>query len=173
MVVGMNALWLAPLFGPVDKSILVLIPTAALASLLPDIDASAAKIHFVGGGFLGIFRGIFFGKYFHHRGLTHSLFVTLLLLLIIRFFWGDAYPALPYVFAASYFSHPLVDGLNSGVGYFYPFILKRYALVPKVLRTPVGGVIDNLLFFIAALGIILFFIGFKDQFIPRAGQWFN
>ena len=149
MAVGVNALWLAPFFGPIDKSILVLLPAAMLASLLPDIDATAAKIHFLGGGVLGIFRGAFGGKYFHHRGLMHSLPFAALIFIIIFIFFRVSYPALPYVVFASYFSHSIIDGFNTGVGYLYPFVNRRFALVPKFLRTPVGGAADNAFFFLA------------------------
>jgi hypothetical protein len=62
VAVGLNALWIAPFISPIDKSILILIPLAAVASLLPDIDATGtgAKIHYIGKGFFGMFRGLFF-----------------------------------------------------------------------------------------------------------------
>src|SRR5947209_4458834 len=131
VAVGTNAIWLAGLFGKADESILVLLPVAVIASLLPDIDAVTAKIHFIGGGVLGIFRGSFYGKYFHHRGLMHSLFVTLIFFVILWIFFRNSIPLLPYVFALSYFSHSLIDGLNTGVGYLYPFKRKMYSLVPR------------------------------------------
>ena len=168
MAVGVNALWIAPFFGPLDKSILVLLPAAMLASILPDIDATAAKIHFIGGGVLGIFRGAFGGRYFHHRGIMHSLPVALVILSVMLGIFHSSFPALPYVFATSYFSHSIIDGFNTGVGFLYPFVGRRFALVPKFLRTPVGGAADNLFFFMACLGILLFFLAFKSQFFPSS-----
>ena len=166
VAVGMNALWVAPLFGNVAQSILVLLPVALVASLLPDIDASSAKIHYIGGGVLGIFRGSFYGKYFHHRGLMHSLPITILLFIILLMVFWHSYPALPFVFALSYVSHPVIDGFNTTVGYLYPFLHKRFTFIPNALRTPVGGVVDNMLFFLALFGLLLFFVALKDQFIP-------
>src|SRR5437868_755006 len=46
IAVGTNAIWLMPYYGKLDNSILILLPVAALASLLPDIDATSAKIHY-------------------------------------------------------------------------------------------------------------------------------
>ena len=161
--VGLNSIWLVGLLGKLDQSILILLPAAAIASLLPDIDATSAKIHYIGGGALGIFQGLFRGKYFHHRGLMHSLTVTLVLFVVLLIFFKDSVPMLPYVFALSYFSHPIIDGLNTGVGYLYPFVYKRFGLIPKYFRTPVGGAMDNLLFFAGAFMILLFFLLFKDQ----------
>jgi len=158
LAVGANALWIAPLIAPIDQSMLVLIPIAIVASLLPDIDASrtGAKIHYIGGGAFGMFRGLFSGKYFHHRGLMHSFFTTLVLFVLLTIFFGRRLPALPAVFALSYFSHPLIDGFNTTVGYLYPFSRKRFALVPRSLYQKVDGTVDNLLFFLASLTFILF-----------------
>ncbi len=165
IAVGLNALWLAPFFGPLDRSFLVLLPVVVIASLLPDIDASSAKIHYALGGVLRVFKGSFHGKYFHHRGIMHSLFVAVLIFIILVIIFKNTIPALPYVAAVSYFSHALIDGLNTGVGFFYPFV-KRFSLVPKVMRTPVGGIIDKVLFFVGLMFILLFFAAFKNQFVP-------
>ena len=166
MAIGTNALWLAPFFGRIDQSILILLPVAALASILPDIDASAAKIHYIGGGALGIFRGVFYGKYFHHRGIMHSLLVALIFFVILLIIFHATYPALPFVFTAAYISHSIIDGFNTGVGFLYPFVYKRFALVPKFLRSRVGSPIDVLFMFVGLAGILIFFLVFKDQFFP-------
>ncbi len=168
MVVGLNALWVAPVFGPISQSILVLLPVAALASLLPDLDATSAKIHYIGGGTLGVFRGAFFGKYFHHRGLLHSLPFTFLLWVLLLIIFHASNPALAFVFALSYASHGIIDGFNSSVGYLYPFVRKSFALVPRSFRTPVGGIVDGFLFFAALMGVLAFLILYKDQFFPAS-----
>lgn len=165
LVVGMNSLWLAGLSGKIDESFLALLPAAAIGSLLPDIDTDkGAKIHYAGGGVLGGFKGLFFGKYFHHRGLMHSLFVTVLFFFFCFVFFGQQHPLLPYIFAFSYLSHLVIDGFNTGVGYLYPFSLKRFALVPKMFRTPVKGAVDNLLFMVGVFGLALFFLSFASSF---------
>lgn len=68
--VGANAVWLTALFGEPTRYASFYIMLGAFAALLPDIDASwrGAKIHYVGGGILGIFKGVF-----RHRGFFHSV----------------------------------------------------------------------------------------------------
>ena len=165
VAIGANALWILPLFGPLDSSILILLPVAAIASLLPDIDGKSSKIHYIGGGILGIFNGVFYGKYFHHRGLMHSVFVTVLWFGLLWLIFRQSLPTLPYVFALSYASHWLIDGLNTGVGYLYPFVYIRFALVPKAFRSKVGSPVDTILMFFGLAGVLLFFFLFKDQLI--------
>jgi membrane-bound metal-dependent hydrolase YbcI (DUF457 family) len=166
IAIGANAIWIAGIAGAIDQSIIVLLPAAIIASLLPDIDASAgpgAKIHYVGGGILGGFRGLFWGKYFHHRGLMHSFFVAALWFIILTIIFFNSYPLLAPIFTLSYLSHPIIDGLNSIVGYLYPFVHKRFALVPRAFYSRVGGPIDTLLLFIGAFGIVLFFAVFYSS----------
>ena len=164
VAIGANAIWIAAALGRVNDSIIFLLPTAALASLLPDLDAGAAKIHFAGGGIFQTFRGFFTGKYLHHRGILHSLFAAGLYFLAFCLFFQDM--LFPLVFAAAYFSHPLIDGLNTRVGYLYPFSLKRFALVPRALQTPIKGPVDNILFVIGAGCLLIFFLTFANNFVP-------
>lgn len=164
VAIGANAVWLMPFFGTVDKSILVLLPAAVIGSLLPDIDATSAKIHYAAGGVLGIFKGAFYGKYFHHRGVMHSFFAALLLLIILIVIFNNTYPLLPYVFTLAYISHPIIDGFNTGVGYLYPFVLKRFSLLPRPLRFKVGSPADFLLMMAGIFGLLIFFVGFAQRF---------
>jgi membrane-bound metal-dependent hydrolase YbcI (DUF457 family) len=172
VAIGANAIWLAGLTGILDQSMLILLPAAMLAALLPDIDAAGggAKIHYIGGGVLSNFKGMS-GKYFHHRGIMHSIFVGLIffifLLAVNLFALNNAYPLLPYIFFLSYMSHPLIDGFNARVGYFYPFVRNKFALLPQMLLSPVKGLADNLLFIVGVFGILLFFLLFAHSFIPR------
>jgi len=172
MVIGANAVWLAAAGGSVDQSLLVLLPAAALASLLPDIDAAGggAKIHYLKGlgRIFALFRGSFGGRYFHHRGLMHSLFVTFIFFAVLVVIFDSSYPTLPYIFVLSYFSHAFIDGFNAPVGYLYPFTTKRYALVPRLLRTPVKGAVDNLLFFLGAFSLLLFLFIYHQSFFPQS-----
>ena len=173
MAIGANTIWLAALTPKPEQSILVFLPVALLASLLPDIDATGdgAKIHYIGGGILGGFRGLFGGRYFHHRGLMHSLFVSVIFLIIlwaVNFFvLQNAYPLLPYVFFCSYLSHPVIDGLNTSVGYLYPFVRRRFALLPRGMLSPVKGFTDNLLFIFGMFGIFFFFLLFALSFLSQ------
>lgn len=180
VTIGVNALWLAGLTGKIDSGILVLLGASILGSLLPDIDATAgggAKIHYVGGGVLGGFQGLFFGKTFHHRGLMHSLFMVacmfLLALVGLKIFslkydfdTSGSLNLLPFVFALSYLSHTIIDGFNTNVGYLYPFSYKRFALLPRVLLTRVGGPMDLLLFFVGIFGLVLFAGLYLQQLYP-------
>jgi membrane-bound metal-dependent hydrolase YbcI (DUF457 family) len=166
VAIGANAIWLTAFTGRVDQSILILLPVAIVASLLPDIDAQAAKIHYAGGGVLGIFRDSFYGKYFHHRGLMHSFFVTLLLFIVLFIIFKDTQPLLPFVFAVSYASHPIIDGFNTSVGYLYPFVHIRFALLPKFLRFQVGSGADTLLMFLGIFGLLIFFAASSHQLVP-------
>src|SRR6266481_1702189 len=168
-VIGANTLWLAAFFGTIGQSVFVLLPAAVIASLLPDIDATSAKIHYMAGGILSPFRGAFSGKYFHHRGMMHSLLVTFILFLIVWFPTRNTIPALSYVVALSYASHIFIDGFNTMVGYFYPFSLKRFALLPRFLRSNVDGPLDRLLFFARAFGLLLFFYLFARHAAPNFG----
>jgi membrane-bound metal-dependent hydrolase YbcI (DUF457 family) len=164
MAVGANAIWLVGLFGRLDASLLYLLPVACIASLLPDIDAAGggAKIHHAGGGVLGVFAGVFHGKYFHHRGLMHSVLVSVLLFLVLWIFTNILVAS---VAALAYFSHPLIDGFNTGVGYWYPFTQKKQALVPYALRTPLNGVMDKALLMIGCFGIVLFCLVFASALV--------
>jgi membrane-bound metal-dependent hydrolase YbcI (DUF457 family) len=172
VAIGANAIWLTGLLGKVDESILVLLPTAIIASLLPDIDATAAKIHYAAGGALGIFKGAFYGKYFHHRGLMHSFFVAIILFFILVIAFNGSYPLLAPIFFLSYISHSIIDGLNTTVGYFYPFIYKRFALLPRWLRFPVGSPVDILFMFGGIAGLLLFFAAFYTQLIPANPKYY-
>lgn len=171
IAVGTNAIWLAGLLGQVDQSILILLPAAILASLLPDIDASSAKIHYAGGGALGIFKNSFHGKYFHHRGIMHSLAAAVFFFIVLWLAFKNSYPLLAPVFTLSYFSHSLIDGLNTGVGYLYPFVNKKFALLPKSLRFRVGSPFDTLLMFAGIAGLLIFFLGFSHKLIPFSANF--
>lgn len=167
VAIGSNAIWLTALTGKVDQTILVYLPVAAIASLLPDIDATSAKIHYAAGGALGIFRGAFYGKYFHHRGIMHSFLVAAIFFVILAVIFKDSYPLLAPIFGLSYISHPIIDGFNTGVGYFYPFVHERYALLPKFLRFRVGSLMDTLLMFAGIAGLLIFLAAAYPQLIPH------
>jgi len=166
VMVGSNSVWLLALLGKIDNTILLYLPLAALASLLPDIDATGARIHYIGHGVLGMFRGAFHGKYFHHRGIMHSIFITIVFGAAIALFTNNTiFNLAPFIFMLGYFSHIFIDGFNTSVGYLYPIITKSFALLPRSLLTRVNGAADNLLFFVGALGLVLFLFLFRNEFI--------
>ncbi len=174
IAVGANALWLTTLGSVPPAVVAALIPLTMIASLLPDIDTAGggAKIHYIGKGAFGIFRGLFFGKYFHHRGLMHSITAAAVLFIFLTIFFARSYPLIPIIITLAYFSHPLIDGFNSTVGYLYPFNLKRYAWIPKRLYIKVDSRLDNILFFLASASLLLFLwlfaqsLSFNSQFTP-------
>lgn len=151
--VGANAIWLTALTGHIDEYTPLLIAVGAFAALWPDIDATnkGAKIHYMGSGILGMFKGVF-----QHRSFFHSFLATTLLLLFSLLFLRQYHPLLPWVLTLGYVSHPLIDGFNlSGVRYLFPF-KKFYRLIPYALTTPVGGTADSLFFVLGIGGIALF-----------------
>ncbi len=157
-VVGANAAWIAALAGAADPSIAPLILVGAIAGLLPDLDAGAAKIHFIGGGLLSSFRGTM-----KHRGFMHSFLCTGVITWVSFLFLSKFHPLLPVVIGFAYISHLIIDGLNfSGVPYLYPWS-KNICLVPKFLRTPVKGFIDQLLFIFGIFGIIILLLQYASK----------
>jgi membrane-bound metal-dependent hydrolase YbcI (DUF457 family) len=156
LVVGANSIWLLGVFNHLNSA-LVIVPLAMLASILPDLDASGAKIHSIGGGALSGFKGVF-----HHRGIMHSLFFSLVFFIILFavnvLVLDNSLPLLPYAVALSYVSHPIIDGFNkAGVGFLYPFNKTKFSLIPSFLRTPIKGFADNLFFVLGSFGILLFY----------------
>ncbi len=174
MAVGANAIWLAGFAGKLDASILLLLFVACGMSLLPDIDiaGSGAKVHYVGGGVLGVFRGVFHGVYFGHRGLMHSVLAAVIVFVVCWLFTHSLFPVLPFVAALAYFSHSLIDGFNDSVGYFYPFVLRKVSLLPKFLRVKVGGPVDVGLMYVALLCLALFFLVHAQSFLPNINSSF-
>ncbi|MBI2411225.1 MAG: metal-dependent hydrolase [Candidatus Kerfeldbacteria bacterium] len=158
-VVGANAVWVAALVYPLGNEVPVLLAIGALAALLPDIDATSAKIHYMGSGALGVFRGVF-----HHRGFFHSFLAISIIAILTQLFLSSYHPALPMVMILGYASHPIIDGFNKpGVEYFFPW-RKRIRLLPKWLTTPVNGVVDQLLFIAGVAGIVFLMTTYSDLF---------
>lgn len=159
-VVGANAVWVAALLGMVDERAWLLALAGALAALLPDIDAREAKIHHLGKGALGAFRGAF-----QHRGFFHSLMAVAVVFGLSFTFLRAYHPLLPFIIALGYASHPIIDGLNfKGVRYLFP-MRRMFHLVPKWLASPVRGWYDQLFFIVGLVGIALFFLTHYATFI--------
>ncbi len=153
-------MWLLGALQIVDERAPMLVMAGAFGGLLPDVDAVSAKIHYIGGGIMNSFRGIS-----EHRTLFHSVFMSAL---VGGFVWLTLDRFLPYVSVAiglGYLSHTVIDGFNyGGVGYLYPFRKKKYHLLPKILRSRVGGLVDNLLFVAGITGLALFFLMYQEAF---------
>lgn len=152
-LVGANAAWIVALYPAAAPNIFLLLAAGALGGLLPDIDAGTAKIHFVGGGTLGFFRGIF-----QHRGFFHSLPATLIVFVLAYSFLSVYDPFLPWVLALGYVSHCVIDAWNySGVQFLFPWRVK-FHLLPHLLRSPVKGFTDQLLFVVGCAGLVIFLL---------------
>lgn len=156
-VVGANTGWLVAVADPSvlqsHHTLPIVLGSAAFAALLPDLEADSAKIHYLGGGILRGFSGGWGNGYFRHRGFLHSVPMTVIILASSILFLDRVNHWLGVAIVFGYLSHIVIDGFNlGGVGYWYPFSLKRYFLIPKMLRSPVGGMGDKLLFILGAFG---------------------
>lgn len=154
-VIGANAAWVAYPLGVVDDRAGLLLVAGGLAALLPDIDATSAKIHYIAGGLLQPFRGNHTGV-FQHRGIWHSLFAVACVGVVSWVFLADVHTALPMVLTVGYASHPLIDAWNTSVGFLFPFYRKRIQIVPRFLRSNVGG-LGDILFFLLGLTFVIIF----------------
>ncbi len=167
--VGANAVWIAVVLGATDERAGLLIAAGALAALVPDIDAVFAKVHFLFGGLLSPFKGGHSGI-FQHRGIWHSLYAVALVFALSVIFLYPFHPLLPFVVTLGYFSHPLIDGFNATVGYFFPFYNRRVTFWPRMLRTPVKGPVDQAFFAVAMLGLFLFLLTNLSTFSASFGN---
>lgn len=79
-VVGANAVWLTTITG-VDQWSIVFIVIGGFVALIPDIDATNARIHYMFGKIFSLFRGVFV-----HRGFFHSFLFSGILFIICFFF---------------------------------------------------------------------------------------
>ena len=153
-IIGANAAWITMASQqPIDLWTIGFVGIGAFAALLPDIEATNAKIHHIGGGIFRPFTGIF-----KHRGVTHSLLMIVIIYALTSYFLRHHHSLLPEVITLAYASHPLIDGFNhQGVELFFPW-RRRIKLLPKVLRTAVNGPVDQILFAAGACGVFIFLL---------------
>lgn len=162
--IGANVIWLPYLLGMTIAPWFIFI--GALASLLPDLDASESKIKNLK---LGIYIGhskIWFkpfwpiafvlSKIFRHRGALHSLVAVILLSIGLMAIIPKEYSTITLVIILGYASHLLADALTkSGIEFFWP-IKKNLGLLPKALRVKTGGIVDTVLLFVGSASLIAF-----------------
>jgi inner membrane protein len=111
-----------------------LLITAALCSVIPDLDV------------VGFEFGIKYGDTLGHRGFTHSIFFAALLAGVITVAFFHKHPgSLLIVFMflfLSTLSHPVLDALTNGglgVGLFAPFSNERYFFPYRPIEvSPIG-----------------------------------
>lgn len=113
-----------------------LLITGICCSMLPDADA------------IGFFLGIPYESMWGHRGISHSIFFSVLLSVTLNFILFDKstssnlkQTAFLYLFLST-LSHPLLDALTNGglgVAFFAPFDNSRYfAPWRPILVSPMG-----------------------------------
>lgn len=145
---------------------LFLLMLSALAGLLPDIDATNAKIQHLGptGGLLKSIGGLS-----GHRRFFHSILITLLLAIPFLFI-ESTIPGITIAFTAGYASHIIIDGFTKtrGVAYFSPFSSRDLYLLPRKWRSDPDHWLDILLFFIGAIGLITFLFLWRQA----AADWY-
>lgn len=157
--IGANAIWLTLLVGPAQLYSPFLLILGAFAGILPDIDATNAKIqHF---GVTGrILKSI--GQLSIHRRFFHSIWITMLLAIPFLFV-EPIIPGITLAFIGGYASHLIIDGFNRwGVYYLHPVVNKEYFLLPKKWRSNPGRWLDTLLFFIGAAGLVTFLLLWRE-----------
>ncbi|MDO8435143.1 MAG: metal-dependent hydrolase [bacterium] len=144
--IGANAgMFALSLFGGSTPLLGVFI--GAFGGIVPDIDATYAKIHTI--GLFGLARGD--GDF--HRKFFHSLLAVALLAGAAQLFFSGAYRTAAFAFVFGYFSHMFIDGMNyAGVMYLWPW-QKKIRLLPKMLRSRVGSAFDDGLFFMGIIGL--------------------
>jgi len=173
-IIGANMVWILALFYGFSIHP-VLLPLAAFASLLPDLDAPESKAKHLELGYgrgrnrLGIkpffLLSMIINAFSRHRGFFHSLFATFLFTLLaigavqfIHLRWMPLDDSYWQALTLGYLSHLLADSFTkSGVPYFWPW--KRYiGLLPKPFRLRTGGWGEQfvLIFFLGTLLLLTF-----------------
>jgi len=152
-IVGANAAWLTVALGMVDKYSALFVAVGAFVALLPDIDASDAKIHHIGKGILGGFRCVA-----RHRTIFHSLLIVIIIFIVSFIFLQKFHPLLPWIITSAYLSHLILDALTKyGIELFYPF-KRRFRLLPKKYSLKIKGLFDRSLFILGALTLVIYFM---------------
>lgn len=162
--IGANAIWLTRIFDTPSHISIFYAVLGAFAALLPDIDAGGggtrgAKIHYIGFGILGVFKGIY-----RHRGFFHS-FISVVLVFCLLIPITIVYdPLFPVVFCAGYASHLFIDSWNAGMQFFYP-LKKDVTFVPRLFRFRVGSSGDDLFFLIGVFSLVIFIFTYWTELV--------
>ena len=109
-----------------NKPIRLLLITAILSSILPDIDVLTFKF------------GVPYEHPFGHRGFTHSILFALLWAGLIAVIFGKSKKLIWFwVIFLSTLSHGLLDALTNGgrgVGFFVPFDEERFFFPWRIIE---------------------------------------
>lgn len=128
------------------------VATAALGSLLPDIDLPTSA---VGRPLFPIARAI--NEQLGHRTLTHSIVGILLLVLILLPLFLLA-PLIFWALLIGYFSHLLIDTKNkAGIELLYPAKLRAWFFKDERYRITVGSREETILLAVLVVFTLAFF----------------
>jgi membrane-bound metal-dependent hydrolase YbcI (DUF457 family) len=153
IVVGANTAWIAVALLPLDLWFIVLPIIGGVAALLPDLDNRHATVHQLTKGLL---RLLLIDR-IRHRSLFHSLLILPVIIFASTFLFKIHIMA-PLMFTLGYISHPFIDGFNpQGCEYLYPW-KRNFRLIPKFLCVDTGGWVDQMLFGLGCVGILLFLL---------------
>ncbi|TSC56628.1 MAG: inner membrane protein [Parcubacteria group bacterium Gr01-1014_18] len=159
-VLSLPAVFWAPMVG-------------ALFALVPDIDASEAKIsnlNYKGIQFFRPFQMVF--SNFKHRGFCHSIvfLIGLYLLGLYGFYAGFISAGFLSFAMIGYASHLLLDALTpAGIGLFWPIPIK-FRLLPRVISPKTGGFVDSLFWIVGNVGWLLYYlVYFGASTVPGGG----
>lgn len=184
-IIGANTVWILVLFYGFSISPLLL-PLAALGSLLPDLDAADSKAKHLEIGYgrgkhrLGIkplfLPSLIINAFSRHRGFFHSLLAAFLFTLIsivaVQFIhtrWITLDDTYWQALALGYVSHLVADSCTkSGVPYLWPW--KKYiGLLPKPLRIKTSGWAEQFVMIIFLGTLLLLTLQMFDGFsLPRS-----
>lgn len=154
MLGGISSLWIVEAFphGLTPELLAPLIVCAALGALLPDLDASEAKIEHLRLGQIEPFAPLshLLNRRFGHRGFLHSLggVVALALVTLPIAIWGS------WQFAAAlllgYVSHLILDACTRAGITAFPGPQRRFYVLPPRLRIVTGSAAEEIV--VAILG---------------------
>ncbi len=159
--------------GDVKKAlplIAVIGSASILGSIIPDIDINdsiVSKLLFPFRFIYWFFSKVFSEKWFKHRGITHTLCLPLLCILLIMAFYQDSFSYV-YIYCSllgiffGVISHFTLDMLNpAGIPLLGPICKRNFRLMPKFLCITTGTMKEKIFFgllFIVSLIWITFII---------------
>lgn len=179
-IIGANSVWILALLPDFSWNPLLL-AVGAFGALLPDLDASDAKIKHLEVGYgkgknrLAIkpfyLPSWIISSIFKHRAVLHSLFTTIIVgfsgYYLVQYLnqWVSFLNAEFWlVLMLGYLSHLLADGLTkSGVPLLWPWSHK-FHLLPRSLCVKTGSLPENLISVLALAGVVIFVLLASQNF---------
>ncbi|PIY96292.1 MAG: hypothetical protein COY66_04620 [Candidatus Kerfeldbacteria bacterium CG_4_10_14_0_8_um_filter_42_10] len=171
-VIGANTVWIISLFSGFSGNPFLLI-AGAFGGLLPDLDASDAKIKHLEIGYgkgrnrMAIkpfyLPSMIISSLFKHRGILHSFLAVILvgwgsywLFLFLSQWVSFLAQEFWMVLTLGYFSHLVADGItHHGVPLLWPWN-RNIHLLPRLLRFRTGSFMETVIFIVLLLTLGLF-----------------